>query len=183
MFEVKTILDTDLFEITNEGMLKIGHPRDWSKYLYSYCNTLQMIDLGLEDSDISLKNLTQVTLKVINCHMDRNYFVKPGQILGGKKFKNKGLRKVYCYLKALKKMLGIDVSSFWIKKMLMTRPFIQIAEGWGEGLPEYILYDVLNSTEFKNHFSEAIDFGKWELQEDMWTIPRKGKTCLDISLD
>ena len=181
MFEVETILDADLFKITNEGMLKIDHPRDWSKYFYSYCNTLQMIDLELGDSDVSLKNLTQVTLKVVNCYKDKNYFVKPGQILGGKKFQNKGMRKVYCYLKALKKILAIDVSSFWIKKMLMSRHFSEIANGWGEDLPEYILYDVLNSTEFKHHFSEAIEFATYELQEDMWMIPRKG--CLDIPLD
>ena len=52
MFEVETILDTDLFKITNDGMLKIGHPHDLSKYLYSYCNTLQMIDLELGTSPL-----------------------------------------------------------------------------------------------------------------------------------
>ena len=45
-------------------------------------------------------------------------------------------------LKAMNKILGIDISSFWMKKMLMSRPFNHIAEGWGEGLPEYTQYDL-----------------------------------------
>ena len=175
MFEVETILDTDLAKIDNDAMLGAGHPSDWPKYLYSYCNTLQIVDIEFADSDLSLRNLTSVVLKAMNCHKERNYFVKPGQILGGKKIQHKGMRKAYCYLKALKKILDIDVSSFWMKKMLMSRPFSHIAEGWGEGLPEYILFDVLQSPEFKSLFSDAIDFEEWELKEDTWVIPRKGK--------
>ena len=99
MFEIEKILDTSLAKIVNEGMLQIGHPSDCFKYLHSYCNTLQMIDIELGNSYLSLRNLTSVTLKTINCHKDRNFYVKPGQILGGKKIQHRGMRKAYCYLK------------------------------------------------------------------------------------
>ena len=187
MFEIETILDTDLAKIVNDGMLGVGHPKDCFKYLFSYCNTLQMVDIELDDSDQSMRNLTSVALKAMNCHKDRNYYVKPGQILGGKKIQHKGMQKAYCYLKAMKKILGIDVSSFWMKKMLMSRPFGHIAEGWGEGLPELILLDVLQSPEFKSRFAGVIDFDKWELKEEFWVIPLKSTQqsshALELSLD
>ena len=124
--------------------------------------------------------LTSVATKQINCHMEKSFYVKPGQILGGKKIEHKGMRKAYCYLKALKKILCLDISSFWIKKQLMSRPFRRMADEWGD-LPDCILFDIMHSEQFKSLFEEVIDFDRWEMNSE-WAIPRRN-TFHSVDLD
>ena len=103
--------------------------------------------------------------------------------MGGKKIEHRGLRKAYCYLKALKKILHLDISSFWMKKQLMSRPFRLMAQEWGEDLPDCILFDVLHSPQFQSLFEDAIDFERWEMNSD-WVIPRRSRRTLqEFDLD
>ena len=68
------------------------------------------------------KVVDRVLLKTHSSLKDENYVIRAGQLLGVHKFQSERLREAYCYVKALKKVLGVDgVSMFMVKKLLMGR--------------------------------------------------------------
>ena len=60
-----------------------------------------------------------VGLKTMNFLEGRNYHIKPAQEFTEAKFSSKRMRDIYSYIKFLKKVLNLDLSSYWVKKELL----------------------------------------------------------------
>ncbi len=122
--------------------------------------------------------IQMVVLKELNytCR-ERYYYVRPHQYLGSEKFHSYKIKRVYCYIKVLKKAFGIrDLNMYLLKKMLMkpslgsldTLPFgrydctiSKLMEA--NCIPSIrLMYSVLSMPGVKSKFWDRINFQEWE---------------------
>jgi hypothetical protein len=114
-----------------------------------------------------LENHTLVLLKNLNWQSERNHFVRPGQHLGVEKFQSKYHRIVYCFIKALKKILSVDVSMYMVKKMMLTKRN-------NLNVNIYIaVFDIMSQTELKEKFVTKINYDLWKEDKIEKYIPLK----------
>ena len=159
VFRILAIGSLDLAKIVNEGMLGPGHPEEWFDFITGYVGEDKvMMELfgGGEGDEV----ICHVLLKLINCYPTNNYFIRPSQLMTQHKFHSPLAKKAYCYMKALKKVLGLNFSQYLLKKQLL-KPVLRTIE---EIHPDnFILYfqAVLSSHELKSLFEERINFSAW----------------------
>ena len=155
VFRVEPLRPLDLASIVNIGMLTPGHPREWFDCVKSYIREDKVLmeifqDEGGEDM------VHYVLLKVINCSKD-SYFIRPSQLLAQKKFQSPMSKKAYCYIKALKKVLSLDISQYMVKKSLMKPVFEEMQQ---DNFYRFF-FAVLSSAEIRPLFEERINFSAW----------------------
>ena len=110
-------------------------------------------------SDVPL----QVGFKLVNYGEDKNNFIiKPAQILGiSKHIEDKNLMNIYACVKCIKGAFGVDISSYLIKKILMTNEMQgKIAQNGVENWRKSV-FDVLQHPDLKEHFGRYDAFLKW----------------------
>jgi hypothetical protein len=116
----------------------------------------------------NLENHTAVLLKNLNWQSERNHFVRPGQHLGVEKFQSRDHRIVYCFIKALKKILSVDVSMYMVKKMMLTE------QNHLNGHNHYIaFFNIMSEPELKEKFVTKINYDLWKEVEMKVYIPLK----------
>ena len=77
-------------------------------------------------------------MKLLHTDSDKNLFIhRPGQILAMENLQEPKLKKAYCYLKALKNIMNVSISSYSLKKVLLLRDFT-LAAGTAED--QYYLF-------------------------------------------
>ena len=105
----------------------------------------------------------------------KNFLIRPIQQLGVAAFEdNKQLKDVYCYIKCLKTILDIDVNSYFIKKVLLTKAVKNKLKSknqlYGHLMDPYNkkellkknLHYCLNHAELKSKFNHKINYGEWD---------------------
>ena len=153
-FAIKTINSTDLARIANIGM--ITSPTEGClKFLKDYTMN------GQSDRVLDDKNLPQeikgVILKTLNCRLERSYYIKPGQLMPDPTFFSKKMTSVYSSIKALKKLLNVEVSIYGVKKLMRQRNYERFASLSAHDL----LLQILSQPEIKAKFEGKIDFERW----------------------
>ena len=85
------------------------------------------------------------------------------------------LKKTYCYLKALKSLMGVEISSYQLKKVLLLEEFSQLAGTAADAthlvylaLTHHHLHSTLHGHEFEDDKGRRveIDFDKWKRRVD-----------------
>ena len=150
-----------LAKTVNKPILKPGRlPKGFLKYMGNYDKHYK-VNLT-HDGEIH-----HVVLKEMNFLEGRNHHVRPAQPSneGQEKFTSERMRKIYCYLKFLKKYVeGVDLSSFWVKKELLKPHYTAILDSCKEGEVEYnhrALVAILSQPEFKSRVEGSrIDLGR-----------------------
>jgi hypothetical protein len=180
-FKIKEIAALELARMVNMAMIK-EQPEGWLRYLEKYAaSDLIRTDLLYVSKENGLNGgayyatdskkvvqLSSVLLKNLNCQPDKNYFIRPGQHLGTDKFKSRGQRQIYCWIKALKKILSVDVSMYMVKKILLERPHEIRSD-----CPYNDLYYKMSQAELKEKFDSKIDYTKWESLRIKAVVPLK----------
>jgi hypothetical protein len=164
-FEIKDVGALELARIVNTAMLE-QQPEAWFRYLQKYA-TSDLILTDLLDAEDKSNKISSVLLKQLNCETDKNYFVRPGQHLGVKKFSSESHHELYCYIKVLKKVLHVDLSQYMVKKLLL-RP-----SEFSRGQAFNFLYSTMCETELREKFESKIDYPQWEREEFKWYVPLK----------
>ena len=129
-----------------------------------------------------------ISMKVLHAQSDEDIFIlRPGQTLAMKNLQEPKLKKTYCYLKALKSIMKVDLTSYSLKKVLLLEDFAQKTLTARNAVE--LLHAALNHPHlrpyFHGHAFEAKDWdGKivtWEIDFDGWkssledNFPKKGK--------
>ena len=96
---------------------------------------------------------------------ERYYFVRPGEKWNsGETFQTDRLREVYCHIKILKKILGLDYIKSYMVKKLLSKPFYADLERqsvkWHTAVLT-LLFKILSLPEFKTKFCKDIDYERW----------------------
>merc|ERR1719188_1040910 len=102
----------------------------------------------------------------MNCDAGRNYYVRPGQVLGPEKFCDEDSKTSYIRIKHLSKILDADLNMYWVKKEFRTL-------GKESKLYSANLFELLSRGKFKTILEDKIDFEKWEKSRSEFNIPLK----------
>ena len=162
MFKIKEMDAMKLSRIGNIAMLAPDHPWGWFKYLMGVVRH-DRVTQELAD-EIGINTIKTVSLKTMNCNAGRNYYVRPGQVLGPEKFSNKDLKMSYIRIKLLSKVLDVNLNMYWVKKELRT---------FGRYQYRGNLFAVLSKGKFKTLLQDKIDFEKWNKSKSSSKIPLK----------
>jgi hypothetical protein len=141
-------------------------PEGWVKYREKY-STSEMILTDLLNADDESNVISSVLLKNLNCEIDRNYFIRPGQHLGVGKFRSMFHYSVYCWIKTIKKILIVDLSLYMLKKTLLRPTELSF------GNSEEFLFVIMAQAQVKEKFETKIDYDRWSIQKGRNTIPLK----------
>jgi hypothetical protein len=163
VFQIKGILPLELARLINTAML-MEQPEGWLNYITKYAKA-DLIVPDLLKGDKSL--IKSVLLKNLNCSVEKNYFVRPGQHLNATKFLSNDHRWVYQRIKALKSVLKIDLNTYFLKKLLL-RPVMFNTNNSYE-----FLFDVMCQPELREKFERIIDYDNWITEEDKSNLPLK----------
>ncbi len=118
-----------------------------------------------------------IAIKFLNYSDEKNYVIRPGQALDLKFFeKEEALKEAYIYLKALKRVLNVKVSSYFIKKVIFTEGVLPVLKG--KVSIALKLQSALKDSRLRPFFEEAVDMEDWlriKSKGDFDTIPLKTK--------
>ena len=155
VFPIVSISAMHLARLVNLAMLGPERPYGWLRYLRNYVKHYKIIH-DLVQSEGSF--LTSVILKTINFQVDKNHHIRPAQPNTEEKFRTERMKNMYCYVKFLKKALGLDLSSFWVKKELLKDQYQWILDSTHDS--DRALVQILSQPEFRSKVEARIDFQK-----------------------
>ena len=162
MFKIKEMAAMELSRIGNKAMLAPDHPWGWFKYLMGVVRH-DRVTQELAD-EININTIKTVSLKTMNCNAGRNYYVRPGQVLGPEKFFEEEAKESYIVIKLITKLLEADLNMYWVKKELRTFARYHTAGN---------IFSVLSKGKFKTLLEDKIDFEKWNKSKSSYKIPLK----------
>ncbi len=115
-----------------------------------------------------------VSMKLLNYGSESNYIIRPGQIKDDRQAKavrqhpqkkiEEVINEVYISIKGLKSILGVDVDSYFIKKVVRLKEITHMIldlDAAKVGLPRKV-FDVLDLPELRDHFKKVIDYKGWQ---------------------
>ena len=105
--------------------------------------------------------LGSVTLKLLNNDQYRYYCVRIGQLLGQEKFRGSRHKHIYYGIKVLKKLLGLNLSMFMIKKLLW-KPSVQFVHYTTVHTNEFLLMILLHP-EMRRECDKWIKLDEWKI--------------------
>ena len=103
-----------LSRIGNTAMLAPDHPPGWFRYLMGVARH-DRVTQELADQ-IVINTIKSVSLKTVNCNAGRNYYVRPGQVLGPEKLLNEDTKLSFIRIKIFSKLHDADHNMYWVKK-------------------------------------------------------------------
>ena len=155
-FPIEPINATALAKTVNSAMLSTL-PDGWLKYLSNYAKHYKLIRDLIQSEEGKIES---VVLKTMNFHEGKNHHVRPAQpSTKGVKFQSARMKEIYCYIKFLKKLLNLDLSSFWVKMELLKPEYQSILEMNDSGFnkDDNAMVQVLCMPEFKSKVEDKLD--------------------------
>ena len=112
-----------------------------------------------------------VAFKVLHVSSDEDTFIlRPGQTLAMENLQNEKLKKTYCYLKALKTIMGVGYSSYQLKKVLLLEDFSRQAQTAEDAIQ--LLFVALNHPHLKpgfhGHVFKDSDGNNCKIDYEFW---------------
>ena len=159
-FQISQIETVKLAESVNRAMMQENSPKGWFKHLTNYSKC----DMVLEDviEDVQERGvLNKVLLKILNTDSDRYYYIRPGHPIGAEKFSTEGMKRIYIYVKCLKKILDIDRLNLYMVKKLLMKPSVQYT---------YMQESIYKVPDLQRLLSKYIDYTFWEEHKDLQGI-------------
>ena len=163
MFKIEEMDAMELSRIANTAMLALDHPRGWFKCVMGVVRH-DRVTQELAD-EVGIKTIKTVSLKTMSCDAGRNYYVRPGQVLGPEKFSNDDAKTSYIRIKIISKLLDADLDMYWVKKEYRTFGSYGVAGG--------NIFHLLSKGMFRTILEDRIDFEKWEKSRSHYKIPLK----------
>ncbi len=160
MYNVKEIESIALARSVNTGiLLQRSDVHGWLKYLRSYVKTDMVVE-GLSRARQDSPKVKSVFLKQLDPDNDV-YFIRPGQVLGSRKFFSKKHHLSYQLIKFFKKSLHLEAIDMYMVKKLLWKPEVTMIHYETVVQREFVLR-VLGMPELRRHFEPYINFQLWE---------------------
>ena len=165
-FNIEAVDDIRVARIVNGEMLGPWHPEEWLKYMVEYSEGIKTVKDGNERDEDEDTSLVMISLKMLHYgRKEKYYFVRPGEKWNsGETFQTDRLREVYCHIKILKKILGLDYIKSYMVKKLLSKPFYADLERqsvkWHTAVLT-LLFKIFSLPEFKTKFCQDIDYERW----------------------
>ena len=162
IFPIEPIPAMKLARFINEFMLCDDPPIGWLNFLFKYVKEYKIVQ---ELYQYKVSDVTSVGLKTMNFEEGKNHHIKPAQEFTEAKFSSERMRQIYSYIKFVKKVLNLDLSSYWVKKELLKQEYDTILnsctteDSWMDGdKDDAALVRILSQPEFKTKMENKINF-------------------------
>ena len=161
IFAIEPIPTMELARLINDAMLGDNPPEGWLNFMFKYFKDYKIIQ---ELAESGSGKIISVGLKTMNFYEGRNHHIKHAQEMTESKFSSRRMKDIYSYVKLLKKVLHLDLSSYWVKKELMKPEYESILDSCTESKDEwsdaddFALVQILMQSEFKTKVGDKIDF-------------------------
>ena len=158
VFDIEPIGVLQLARTVNTQMFSSEEVWGWLSYLTSYFKHYKEIK-GDEGT------IRRVVLKTMNSMQGNNYYVRPSLPYIEEIFKNEKTKKIYSYIKYLKRVLDLDISSYFIKNELRKEQYQTIMKSCITDEAKTFQWDlalvtILFQTDFKSKLEGKIDIEK-----------------------
>ena len=112
-----------------------------------------------------------ICMELLHALSDKDvYILRPGQDLNMKNLQYSKLRKLYCFLKILKNVMKVGLSSYTLKKIILQEEFTQLNQ-YARDVIE-LLHIAINHIYlhplFWNGFVDPKNYGRREIDFDAW---------------
>ena len=155
IFQIEPIPMMGLTRLIIEHMLGHDPPEGWLNFLFKYWKDYKIVQYHLLCGS---GTVTSIGLKTMTFLEGRNHHVKPAQEFTEDKFSSERMKDIYRYIKFLKKVLHLDLSSYWVKRELLRREYETILESSEND--DLALVQILSQPEFKPKFDDHVDFSE-----------------------
>ena len=152
-FPITPIASLQLVKLIMANMLGDNPPCGWLNFLFKYAKDYK---LNLQLNQDQREDIRSVGLKTMNFFSGRNHFIKPAHDYNRAKFSSERMKNIYTYIKFLKKVLDLDLSSFLVKKELLKDKYQSILDGAEKD--DVALLLILSEPEFRIKMENSIDF-------------------------
>ena len=158
-----------MFNKVTSSLIKANLP-NWLPYLKKFVRSDGLLAEVLGSPPSNEDGFT--AMKLLHAESDQdNYILRPGQKLAMDELKEPKLKTSYCYHKALKTIMTLDLSSFSLKKVLLLEDFTRQARTAKDDVE--ILFAASNHAHLKSFFENK----EFEGKVDYW---RRGKLKIDF---
>ena len=151
----------DLFEKTFWTLYRQRPPgwEDYCKGVASMNSFLPESSSQAESAHHSFKH--EVAVKFVNnSKFEPNHVIRPGQSLDAGCFSREDfLREVYTCLKALKRLVRVDLSSYLVKKIVLSEA--AFVRSVSRANLSYSLCKIVSETSLADHFRHHLDLVEW----------------------
>ena len=157
-----------MFNKVTSSLVK-GDLSNWLPYLKKFVKTDSLLPEVLGSPTIPEDGYT--AFKLLHAQSDRDQFIlRPGQTLAMSSLQEKRLKETYCFLKALKVVMTLRLSSYSLKKVLLLEDFMRHSKLAQDEVD--LLYTAINHLHFKSFFEDEFEahdrHGKWKIDWDAW---------------
>ena len=160
VFQIEPINNMKLARLIMEKILGDDPPEWWLRFLIKYVKDYKVIQYLTQSGNGDIRS---VGLKTMTFTEGQNHHVKPAQEITATKFSSPRMKEIYTYIKFLKAVLSMDLSSYWVKKELLKTEYQAILDSctiggeFGEK-DDLALVKILAQPQFKIKFEKKIDF-------------------------
>ena len=160
-----------------------GDLPNWQPYLKKFVWTDCLLPETLSSPKLPIDGY--IALKLLHVESDTdNFILRPGQTMAMENLEHEKVKLAYCFLKALRTTMGVNLSSYQLKKIILLRDLTCQAQT----VPDVIrlvfvalnhphLKAVFQGHKFKNRHDPhsiqfVIDYAKWQSELDKYTSKR-----------
>ncbi len=149
----------NLQTILTKGLVK-KQPPNWFNHFKSHIKRDRILPEDFKkQSEIEVP--MTIGMKLLHYGDENNFIIRPAQRMQIETFfKNEKMKKLYCYLKGIKSALKVNVSSYFIKKVLMLEKFQKEMNKYDK-FHNDMIRKALTDTVLKRYFDSKINFEKW----------------------
>ncbi len=167
-----------LQKILTKGLLE-QRPSNWINHFKGHVKKDRVLPEAFKEQ---MDNDTlMIGIKLLNYGENQNCIIHPAQKLKIDSFgKHENLKKLYCVIKALKTMLSIDLSSYFIKKVILLKEFRKSIKTHKKF--EWVMVKrAITETALKPYFENIIDFERWASRSHRYEhIPLHTRTHMQL---
>ena len=150
------------------GSLFSGDLTDWLPYTKKYVKS----DCVFPEAMTSQSKEAFTSLKLLHARNNKHMFIlRPRQSLAMTNLQDPKLKRTYCFLKALKSLMNVDLSSFSIKRVLLLEDFTQQAQTAHDSI--HLLFLAISYPHLKPYFIGKIF--EWERETWKGRIKMRGQ--------
>ena len=131
IFPIEAIPTMELTRSIVTCMLSDDAPPGWLNFMFKYPKDYKII---LQLANSGTGQVISVGLKTMTFYKGRNHHIKPSQEFTETKFSSERMKCIYSYIKFLKKVLNLDLSSYWVKKELLKPEYQTILDSCTKGI-------------------------------------------------
>ncbi len=157
----------EVFNVVTRTLME-RKPPNWFSHLKGIIKSDRILPESFQETqnEKAKDDVFEVGLKLLHYGSENNYVIRPAQMLRVVDFSGYPTlcKEVYCIMKYLKTVLKVDVKSYFLKKVVLRKEIVQMAEK--SKRVEKPLFEAMTYPAVKKVFESKVDYKQWKKNMD-----------------